>query len=468
MARIPALDISIWDGGIDLEAWKRLHGIQAVIVKCGGSEGRRYADPCFSDHMRKAQEARLPAGVYYYTTSTTVADAIADADHCASIIRNYDLQLPVFMDVEDSGQLGMSKRALTDVIKAFCDRIQHYGLRAGIYTFGSMWLNNMHPDELRQYTTWIASWQESWPSYVGEIDAWQQGTKRLSDGHVYYDDMSGCQDFDWLEDYVIQGGGAGMGKIDPANVAALIHYDMVTDPRNGYSQAPERWGGDHPDGTKVLDIDGRRYTYKLGSYDCSSSVITAWRQALRYTMWEGVLDGATYTGDMRGVFTRSGLFEAKYSAAKRGDLYLAEQKHTAMCQDGGSDGVLGYDALSEFNRNESHGATGGQVGDQDGGESIVRDYYDDGWNTVLHYVGGMLDDVSGKHDQKESEEDEMKDVRCILQAPKGDKLYYFDGAKTRHIGPDQLKGLQVVFKSAGVPLRTVEVPQVQIDAMTRL
>lgn len=267
---------------------------------------------------------------------------------------------------------------------------------------------------------------------------------------------------------VLEGG--NVGKVNPANVAALIHYDMVTDPRNGYSQAPERWGGDHPDGTKRLDIDGRSYYYPIGSYDCSSSVIWAWRQAIRYTKYEGILDAATYTGDMRDVFTRSGLFQAKYSAAKRGDLYLAEQKHVAMCQDGGDEGTFGYDALSEFNRNENFAATNGKVGDQDGGESIVREYYDDGWNTVLHYVGGLLDDVSGKHDQPaESEEDDMRqEVRCILQAPKGDKLFYFDGTRARHIGPDQLKGLQAVWKSAGVPLRTVEIPQSQIDAMTRL
>ena len=44
---------------------------------------------------------------------------------------------------------------------------------------------------------------------------------------------------------------------------------------------------------------------------------------------------------MRDVFVGSGLFDASLTAAKRGDLYLAEEKHTAMCQDGGNDGVFG-------------------------------------------------------------------------------------------------------------------------------
>lgn len=175
-------------------------------------------------------------------------------------------------------------------------------------------------------------------------------------------------------------------KINIADVAAKIHYDMVTDNRNGYSQAPTRWGGDYG-GTKTLTINGRDYTYKLGSYDCSSSTITAWKLALKYTPYEGKLDAATYTGDMKKVFVNSGLFTASLTNAKRGDLYLAEGKHVAMCQDGGHDGVFGYDCLSEFNRNENRGATYGKPGDQDGYEAVMRGYYDDGWNTVLHYNG---------------------------------------------------------------------------------
>lgn len=175
-------------------------------------------------------------------------------------------------------------------------------------------------------------------------------------------------------------------KISIANIAALIHYDMVTDNRNGYSQYPQRWGGDYG-GTKTLTIDGRNYTYKLGSYDCSSSVIVAWRLALQGTPYEGKLNNATYTGDMRKVFVDSGLFTASLTPAKRGDLYLAEGKHVAMCQDGGLDKVFNRDVLTEFNRNENHTATWGKAGDQDGYEAVFRGYYNDGWNTVLHYNG---------------------------------------------------------------------------------
>lgn len=179
-----------------------------------------------------------------------------------------------------------------------------------------------------------------------------------------------------------------MPYINCGDVAARIHLDMVNDDRNGYSQSP-RWGGDHPDGNKTLYIDGLPYTYALGSYDCSSSVIKAWQLAIQYTNFKGKLDGATYTGNMRSVFEKSGLFYSSYDAAKRSDIYLNDTHHTALCQDGGNDGVFGYDAMSQFSINENGKTTGGKVGDQTGREAYVGAYYNysKGWNAKLHYNG---------------------------------------------------------------------------------
>lgn len=240
------------------------------------------------------------------------------------------------------------------------------------------------------------------------------------------------------------GDGSAKTKVSIADVAARIHYDMVTDERNGYSQYPDRWGGDNG-APKTLEINGRKYTYPLGSYDCSSSTILAWRLALQGTPYEGALDDATCTSDMRSVFVGSGLFTASYTPAKRGDLYLAEGKHVAMCQDGGSDGVFSYDCLTEFNRNENGGAYNGKPGDQDGQEAIIRDYYDDGWNTVLHYNGKAdyyIDD--GDKQANRQSEDEMI---CIIQPNGKDYLAYFDGSKLYKLGdPDEAEALREVYR----------------------
>jgi len=251
------------------------------------------------------------------------------------------------------------------------------------------------------------------------------------------------------------------------DIAAQIHHDMVVDERNGYSQHPNRWGGDHPDGSKTLAIDGKPYTYPLGSYDCSSSVIRAWQLALQYTPYKGALDDATYTGDIRSVFVGSGLFTASMTPAKRGDLYLSDGHHVAMCQDGGSDGVLGYDALSEFNRNEDHGAYYGKVGDQDGLESVVRAYYDYPWSTVLHYTGK----ADYCEEATEGVATDEEDTTMMLIHPDGiDKIYYWDGSPETvpyHVSPAEKAAIEDAYKLThnGVGLQTVRMGRASFDAI---
>lgn len=161
-------------------------------------------------------------------------------------------------------------------------------------------------------------------------------------------------------------------------IAAAIHRRMCEDGRFGYSwderygHAPETW-----------TIGGERYVINVGDYDCSSSVITAWRLALSRTGYAGALDGATYTGDIRSVFAGSGLFAAEPAGfvASTGDLYLNEANHVAMCQ------TQVPDVLSEFSGNEFGGAHGGRRGDQTGDEAHLGPFYEYPWDCVIHYNG---------------------------------------------------------------------------------
>lgn len=163
-------------------------------------------------------------------------------------------------------------------------------------------------------------------------------------------------------------------------IAARIHADMCNDNANGYSWEPRH--GEDGKGVKTLTIDGKKYSYDRGSWDCSSSVIKAWSEAIKYTPYKGKLDGATYTGNMREVFTASGLFTWKPMSfiAARGDIYLNETTHTAMCQS------QDPDVMSEFCINENGDVYGGAPGDQTGGEAAINPFRDD-FDGILHYNG---------------------------------------------------------------------------------
>ena len=153
----------------------------------------------------------------------------------------------------------------------------------------------------------------------------------------------------------------------------LVNHDS-----HGYTQG-NRWGN----GVKeTIDLgDGVTVEVMQGDRDCSSAIISALNAV-------GVDTGdATYTGNMRRNILNSGLF-VWYGiddfSAQRGDIYLNEACHTAMCTSpyGSSEG----DMLAEFSIAEN-GTAYGEEGDQTGNESHICAYYDYPWDGILHWKG---------------------------------------------------------------------------------
>ncbi len=213
-----------------------------------------------------------------------------------------------------------------------------------------------------------------------------------------------------------------------AYVASMLMRHMCDHDWHGYTQGNGRWGDG--EGYCYVEVDGETFQLAQGDRDCSSAVISCWREALRGTAYEGCLDGATYTGNMRDVFTSSGLFEVwvtNSTSACIGDIYLNDSDHTAMCVDDGS-GDLGYDALGEFSISEN-GTIYGVVGDQTGGESSVHGYYNFPWDCTLHYNGKADGGGSSSPSvsQPEPSYSSGQDVRYRLHALNGEWLPWMEG-----------------------------------------
>lgn len=162
-------------------------------------------------------------------------------------------------------------------------------------------------------------------------------------------------------------------------VAAQIMEHLCNHAAHGYTWG-NRWG---EGGTEKVWVDGKAYTINLGDRDCSSAVISAYKAA-------GLNIDATYTGNMRQAFLNTGMFEWKPMSftAQRGDIYLNEELHTAMCVS-----VI-PDLLAEFTINEFGECYGGQVGDQTGTESYIHGYYNRPWDGILHFKGGNTNTIT--------------------------------------------------------------------------
>lgn len=151
--------------------------------------------------------------------------------------------------------------------------------------------------------------------------------------------------------------------------------NLARDDSHGYDQ-DNRWG-------------------EYGDYDCSSAVITAYQKA-------GVpvkTNGATYTGNMRAVFLRTGFKDVTFKinlntgkGLEAGDVLLNEVHHTAM--------YIGNGLEAEASINEFGGAHGGEPGDQTGREVLIKSYRNFPWNCVLRYVGDGSEQEAHKEPQE--------------------------------------------------------------------
>lgn len=151
----------------------------------------------------------------------------------------------------------------------------------------------------------------------------------------------------WLEENL----GISFANLD-LETALQIFGNLMDDDSHGYSQS-DRWGPD---------------------YDCSSSIIYALRTAGLDT------GGASTTYNMSDELTSRGWERLPVPAdapngLQRGDIVLNDAQHVEWW--------LG-NALGGF-----HSDYDGRTGDSSGTEANRGAYYDDGWNAILRYVGGV-------------------------------------------------------------------------------
>lgn len=182
-------------------------------------------------------------------------------------------------------------------------------------------------------------------------------------------------------------------------VAVRLFEHLVDHSGHGYSWI-SRWG----DGSGKCNvvINGKTYQLERGDRDCSSAVISA------YTAAGISCGGATYTGNMRQLMCATGNFVwhpmSSGYFAKRGDIYLNELYHTAMCLSDVPD-ILGEFSISE------NGTTDGAEGDQTGYESHRAAYYDYPWDGILECVCTETDGET---------EAPLKQINAVIKSNTGD------------------------------------------------
>ncbi|MCQ2493258.1 MAG: glycoside hydrolase family 25 protein [Lachnospiraceae bacterium] len=183
------IDVSKYQGDID---WNKVAaaGVQFVIIRAGyrGSvTGALVEDSYFVQNIRGALAAGLEVGVYFFTQAVNETEAVEEASAVISMVREYDIKLPIYIDTEGAGGNGradgLDVATRTAVCDAFCRTVKNAGYNSGVYASRSWLYHNLDTSVLDKYEIWDAEWV-SVPQYTGYYTMWQYSSKGKVDGIV--------------------------------------------------------------------------------------------------------------------------------------------------------------------------------------------------------------------------------------------------------------------------------------------
>lgn len=163
---IRGIDVSAFQGVVD---WKRVReaGIEFAIIRAGYGDSITQKDEYFERNMKNALAAGIKAGAYWFSYAASVGDAKREADIFREVMRPYRRRAsyPLYFDWEYASydyavQQGVTptKRLVTDMARAFMDRLREDRWYSGWYTNYDYYGRMYDPAALKDYTLWLASY----------------------------------------------------------------------------------------------------------------------------------------------------------------------------------------------------------------------------------------------------------------------------------------------------------------------
>lgn len=178
------IDLSEHNKDVDLSKYDF-----AIIRACYGEN----TDSKFEELISKCEKANIPYGVYCYDYALNDDEAKAEANYILDLIKDKNIQMGVWFDMEDADGYKkkngvLTKERCTNSCKIFCDILKVHGYYTGVYTSSSWSGTYVETD----YPLWIANWGtndgniQSDQSSVGVI---HQYTSNPLDKNVIYHDI---------------------------------------------------------------------------------------------------------------------------------------------------------------------------------------------------------------------------------------------------------------------------------------
>jgi GH25 family lysozyme M1 (1,4-beta-N-acetylmuramidase) len=177
---IKGIDVSRYQGNID---WQRVKnaGVQFAILRCGTGYSGGTKDSKFELNYTAAKKVGLPVGAYFYSYAKTVEDARNEAKLVLTWISGKQFEYPIVFDIEDKTQSTLSKATISNIIRAFAEKLESSGYFVTIYA-NKDWLEKRIDEDCKtRYDIWLAQWSKK-PTYKGNFGMWQYTSSGKVDG----------------------------------------------------------------------------------------------------------------------------------------------------------------------------------------------------------------------------------------------------------------------------------------------
>lgn len=116
-------------------------------------------DKKFKEFADKLEELGIPYGVYCYDYAGDEETALEQAKYTYELIKDRDIKMGVWMDMEDADDWKnkngyLTKEHCSMICKVFCDFFKEKGYYTGVYST-KWWFENYCPTD---YPKWVANW----------------------------------------------------------------------------------------------------------------------------------------------------------------------------------------------------------------------------------------------------------------------------------------------------------------------
>lgn len=147
-----------------------------AILRLGwiGNKNNHTLDKEFERNYNECKKYKVPVGVYVYCYSDSEESARSGAKWTLERLKNKNLELPVYIDMEDESLKRLGKNKLTNICIAFNSVIESNGFWAGVYANKDWYDNYLDLSEIKKkYTTWIAHYGIDINKYKNQFDMLQ-------------------------------------------------------------------------------------------------------------------------------------------------------------------------------------------------------------------------------------------------------------------------------------------------------